>query len=148
MGEMGVMFRSKNWGESWETLEGPYRGSLFGIVAGQKADQLLIYGLRGHIFRSIDFGDSWTEIRVKTDSGTLQFGLASGSLLSNGDVLIVGHGGTVLRSSDDGKSFTVSNRSDRTSLAGVVEGYKGGLILVGQNGIHKTDANGNDLLNK
>lgn len=148
VGEMGVMFRSADWGQSWEALEGPYQGSLFGIIAGSQPDHVLVYGLRGHIFRSADFGESWQETRVQTDSGSLQFGLASGTLLSNGDVLIVGHGGTVLRSSNAGESFSVSNRADRTSLAGVAEGTAGSLILVGQNGIYQTDANGNDLLDK
>lgn len=148
VGEMGVMFRSADWGQSWQALEGPYEGSLFGIVAGQQADHLLVYGLRGHIFRSIDFGESWLEVPVQTDSGQLQFGLAGGSLLANGDVLIVGHGGTILRSTDGGESFTVSNRADRASLTAVIAGSEGGLILVGQNGIHQTDANGNDLHDK
>lgn len=148
VGEMGVMFRSADWGESWETLEGPYEGSLFGIVAGQEPNYVLIYGLRGHIFRSTDFGESWLETRVQTENGNLQFGLASGTLLDNGDVLIVGHGGTVLRSSNGGESFTVANRADRASLAGVAASVNGGLILVGQNGIHRTDAQGKDVLDK
>lgn len=148
VGEMGVMFRSADWGESWEALQGPYEGSLFGIVAGQEPDHLLVYGLRGHIFRSTDFGESWLETPVQTESGSLQFGLAGGTLLENGDVLIVGHGGTVLRSSDEGVSFSVTNRADRASLAGVAAGVDGGLILVGQNGINRTDAQGNDLLDK
>lgn len=148
VGEMGAMFRSADWGLTWETLEGPYDGSLFGAVGTGKPEHLIVYGLRGHIFRSTDFGETWAEIQVRTENGTLQFGLADASLLANGDVLIVGHGGSVLRSSDNGESFTVFNRADRTSLAGVTSGAGQGLILVGQNGIHKTDANGNDLLDK
>ena len=148
VGEMGSMFRSKDWGLSWELLEGPYEGSLFGAVSSRKAEHLIVYGLRGHIFRSTDFGDTWSEIKIQTESGNLQFGLADGTVLDNGDLLVVGHGGTVLRSVNDGQSFTVFNRADRTSLAGVTSGANGGLILVGQNGIHQTDANGNDLLAK
>ncbi len=148
VGEMGSMFRSADGGLSWETLEGPYEGSLFGIVPSRQANHLIVYGLRGHIFRSTDFGETWTQTKVNTESGSLQFGLADGSLLDNGDLMVVGHGGTVLRSVNDGQSFTVFNRADRTSLAGVTSGANGGLILVGQNGIHQTDANGNDLLAK
>ncbi len=148
VGEMGLMFRSADWGQSWETLEGPYQGSLFGIVTGQQVDHLLVFGLRGHIFRSTDFAESWVRITVQTDSGELEYGLANGSLLDNGDVLIVGHSGTVLRSTDGGVSFSVSNRADRASITGVVADTQGGLILVGQNGIHQTDANGNDLHDK
>ncbi|MDY0248839.1 MAG: YCF48-related protein [Pseudomonas sp.] len=146
VGEMGSMFRSTDGGASWETVDSPYEGSLFGIVSGRKADHLIVYGLRGHIFRSTNLGETWSATEVHTDSGNLQFGLADGSLLDNGDLLVVGHGGTILRSVNDGQSFTVFNRADRTSLAGVTSGANGGLILVGQNGIHRTDANGNDLL--
>ena len=148
VGEMGMMFRSTDWGESWETLEGPYQGSLFGIVPSLEPDHLVVYGLRGHVFRSTDFGESWDEIAVKDNGARLQFGLAGSSLMSNGEMLIVGHGGSLLRSSDDGQSFKVFNRADRTSLAAVAEGKDGGLILVGQNGIYTTDAKGNDVLDK
>ena len=144
VGEMGMMFRSSDDGASWQALEGPYQGSLFVIIAGQQPGHVLVYGLRGHIFRSSDFGDSWLETRVSTDSGALQFGLAGGAVLEQGDLLIVGHGGTVLRSQDDGASFSVSNRADRTSLAAVVGVADGALVLVGQNGVHRTDADGND----
>jgi len=64
--------------------------------------------------------------------------------LRNGDLVIVGHGGTVLRSSDAGASFTATNRTDRASLAGVAADEHDGLILVGQNGVYHTDAQGND----
>lgn len=145
VGEMGVMFRSADWGLSWESVSSPYEGSLFGVVASRQAGHLLVYGLRGHIFRSGDFGQTWEVPKLLSINGPLQFGLADGALLENGDILIVGHGGSVLRSSDNGESFTVFNRPDRASLAGVTSAVNGGLILVGQNGIHQTDANGNDL---
>lgn len=148
VGEMGMMFRSADWGQSWKRLDSPYQGSLFGLLATAEPEQLLVYGLRGHIFKSTDSGESWDAVAVHTGNGLLQYGLSGGSLLSNGDILIVGHSGTLLRSSDGGESFSVSNRADRISLAAVVDGKAGGLILVGQNGIHQTDANGNDLLNK
>lgn len=145
VGEMGMMFRSADWGDSWEALEGPYQGSLFGIVAGQQPHTLVVYGLRGHIFRSHDFGESWLETKVQTDSGDLQFGLASASFLSSGELVIVGHGGTVLRSENGAESFRMASRADRASLTGVISSTDGGLILVGQNGIHITDAQGNDV---
>ena len=144
VGEMGVMFRSADWGESWEALAGPYQGSLFGVLAAQPPEHLVVYGLRGHIYRSTDFGETWLQTQVSTDNGLLQFGLAGASQLRNGDLVIVGHGGTVLRSSDGGASFTATNRTDRASLAGVAADEHDGLILVGQNGVYHTDAQGND----
>ncbi|WP_407651317.1 WD40/YVTN/BNR-like repeat-containing protein [Denitrificimonas halotolerans] len=148
VGEMGVMFRSTDWGETWEALEEPYQGSLFGVVAGSESNTLVVYGLRGHVFRSTDFGESWEEVTVLNEGARLQFGLAGSAVSDKGDILIVGHGGSLLRSHDEGKSFEVFSRADRTSLSAVIDGKDGGLILVGQNGIYLTDEQGEDMLDK
>ena len=66
----------------------------------------------------------------------LEFGLANGSVFKDGSIVIVGHGGSVLRSIDKGRSFSVLNRPDRLSLAGVAMDNNGRLILVGQGGVH------------
>ncbi|SDH39328.1 Uncharacterized protein SAMN05216588_104236 [Pseudomonas flavescens] len=143
VGEMGSLFRSIDGGETWETLEGPYQGSLFGVLASGEPHGLLVYGLRGHLFRSADGGDSWQQIALSTASGgTLEFGLASAALLDDGTIVVVGHGGSVLTSSDHGHSFSVFNRPDRVSLAGVTAGADGTLILVGQGGVRLTSSTG------
>ncbi|MNP78194.1 hypothetical protein D3C76_1757520 [compost metagenome] len=55
---------------------------------------------------------------------------------------MVGNGGSVLRSSDDGQSFSVFNRADRIALAGVSGLSEGRLVLVGQGGVHLASAQG------
>lgn len=146
VGELGGMFRSADWGQTWETLQGPYEGSLFGAVGTDEAGSLLVYGLRGHLFRSADFGDSWQQIELNTpNNGPLEFGLADGNRLADGSIVVVGHGGTVLKSSDDGRAFGFLNRVDRLSLAGVTALDNGNLILVGQGGVHVASPTGADL---
>jgi photosystem II stability/assembly factor-like uncharacterized protein len=144
VGEMGAMFRSSDWGETWETIEdAPYEGSLFGVTGTDQSGVLLAYGLRGHLFRSTDFGDSWQQVRLETaGNGPLEFGLAGGSLLDDGSVVIVGHGGTVLRSGDGGRSFGLFNRPDRQSLSAVAAGDEGQLVLVGQGGVRLATSTG------
>lgn len=142
VGEMGVMYRSLDMGENWETVTSPYQGSLFGVQATAQENTLLVYGLRGHVFRSTDFGDSWQRINLRTANGVFEFGLADSSLLVDGSVLIVGHGGSVLRSTDAGQSFSIVNRADRLSLAGVTAAQNGNLILIGQHGIHLASPSG------
>lgn len=138
VGEMGAMFRSTDEGESWEAVEGPYEGSLFGVLATARPQTLLAYGLRGHLFRSVDFGDSWQEVVLQTPAGgRLQSGLADGALLDDGQLLVVGHGGTLLRSTDHGESFVVQQRAERLSYAGVAGLAGGQLLLIGQGGIHQ-----------
>lgn len=144
VGEMGVMFRSADDGDSWETVNSPYEGSLFGILPTAQEQTLIVYGLRGHVYRSADFGDSWQAIQLQTPQGSqLQFGLADGALLDNGELLIVGHGGTLLRSRDNGKSFSVEVREDRLSYAGVAQRPDGSLLLIGQGGVHITQPTAN-----
>lgn len=143
VGEMGSLFRSVDGGASWETLEGPYEGSLFGVLATGEPQSLLIYGLRGHLFHSADGGDSWQQVPLTTASGaTLEFGLANAALLGDGSIVVVGHGGSVLKSNDHGRSFSVFNRADRVSLAAVTAGADGNLILVGQGGVRVASATG------
>ena len=70
---------------------------------------------------------------------------ADGALLNDGSVAVVGHGGTVLRSKDHGQTFSLINRPDRLSLAGVAALDNGNLILVGQGGVHLAASTGADL---
>lgn len=142
VGEMGGMYRSSDWGQTWETVEGPYEGSLFGAVGTGEVAGILVYGLRGHMFRSADFGKTWQQVSLKGASGRLEFGLASGAVLKDGAIVVVGHGGSVLKSTDKGHNFTVINRADRLSLSSVSADEKGNLILVGQGGVHVASPTG------
>ncbi|WP_447590943.1 WD40/YVTN/BNR-like repeat-containing protein [Aquipseudomonas campi] len=142
VGEMGSMFRSADWGQTWERMHAPYEGSLFGALGTANANTLLVYGLRGNLLRSTDFGTTWQSLQLLSENGPLRFGLAGGTLLKDGTLVIVGHGGSVLRSSDGGRTFSVINRSDRASLAGVTDDAAGNLILVGQGGVHIATATG------
>ncbi|NIN72690.1 MAG: sialidase, partial [Gemmatimonadetes bacterium] len=49
----------------WTTLPSPYEGSFFGTLP-LEGDSLLLFGLRGHLFRSDDAGESWEEIPTGT----------------------------------------------------------------------------------
>lgn len=142
VGEAGGMFRSRDAGLSWEKLESPYHGSLFGVIGTTQPDTLLVFGLRGNLLRSTDFGDTWTNIELPGERGPLQSTLAAASRLSDGSLVLVGNAGSVLRSSDDGQSFKVFNRADHIALAGVTGNARGELILVGQGGVRLGSANG------
>ncbi|RWU17952.1 hypothetical protein DM813_25105 [Pseudomonas alkylphenolica] len=142
VGEQGSMFRSSDDGQTWQKLEGPYEGSLFGVIGTAQSHTLLAYGLRGNLYRSTDFGDSWQKIELKAARGALEFGLANATLLDDGTLVLVGNGGSVLRSNDDGQTFSIYNRSDRIALAGVSGQGAGGLVLVGQGGVHLASAQG------
>jgi photosystem II stability/assembly factor-like uncharacterized protein len=146
VGEQGSMFRSADDGHTWEHVDSPYQGSLFGVIGTAEPATLLAYGLRGNLLRSTDFGNTWTTIKLKGARGPLEFGLSGAALLPDGSLVIVGNGGSIMRSSDGGQTFVVSNRLDRISLSGVTVDDKGDLILVGQGGIHVTSPTGAELV--
>ncbi|AYC33494.1 hypothetical protein D3880_14495 [Pseudomonas cavernae] len=145
VGEAGSMFRSSDGGQTWETLKGPYEGSLFGVLGTSQANTVLAFGLRGNLYRSTDFGSTWQQIALTAASGALEFGLSGGSLLKDGSIVLVGHGGSVLKSTDDGRSFGLVNRADRLSLSAVTAGDNGNLILVGQAGVQVASPTGAEL---
>lgn len=144
VGEQGSMFRSSDDGQTWSKVQGPYEGSLFGVIGTAQAHTLLAFGLRGNLFRSTDFGDTWQPIELTAERGPLEFGLASATLLEDGSLVLVGNGGSVMRSHDGGQTFSVRNRSDRIALAGVSGLRGGGLLLVGQGGVHLASADGTE----
>ncbi|WP_213876209.1 YCF48-related protein [Pseudomonas sp. dw_358] len=142
VGEQGSMFRSANGGQTWETMHSPYAGSLFGVIATARPETLLAYGLRGNLLRSTDFGATWQRIPLAGNHGALEFGLAGASLLADGSLVVVGNGGTVLRSHDDGQTFSLYSRPDRQALAAVTGADLGHLVLAGQSGVERTADNG------
>lgn len=145
VGEMGGMFRSGDMGETWERVESPYQGSLFGVVSGGEPGVVVAFGLRGHLFRSADFGDSWQTIELLDGNDALESGLGDGNLLPDGRIVVVGHGGTVLSSDNNGQSFELFSRPDRRSLSGVVANPDGNLVLVGQSGVRVVSPSGENL---
>lgn len=145
VGEMGSIFRSFDGGQEWDRLESPYEGSFFGVLSGQDPGLVVVYGLRGHLFRSEDSGDSWVRVPLDDSGRPLRSGLSGGALLADGNIAIVGHGGAVLTSSDQGRTFHVIHRSDRRSFASVTENTRGELLLVGQGGVHIAGPTGEEL---
>jgi len=144
VGEMGGMHRSRDMGQTWERVESPYQGSFFGVIGGE-TEVVVAFGLRGHLFRSADFGDTWQAIEVRENGNLLETGLADGNFLDDGRMVVVGHGGTVLTSTDQGHSFKLFSRPDRRSLSGVVANAEGNLVLVGQSGVRVVSPSGANL---
>jgi photosystem II stability/assembly factor-like uncharacterized protein len=141
-GEMGMLFRSLDQGETWETLESPYEGSFFGLQALNQSGAVLVFGLRGTVLRSVDFGDSWQPARVQSnENGAFRFGLSGSTRLKDSRLVLVGHGGSVLVSTDEGQSFSVTNTADRQSLSAVLDAGEN-LVLLGQDGVKRLPLSG------
>lgn len=144
VGEMGTMYRSRDLGDTWETIEDmPYDGSLFGVTGVGEENVVFIWGLRGNMFRSEDFGDSWEQVELDTPhNGPLEATLFGGTATDDGKMVVVGAGGAVVTSEDRGQTFEVAFRPDRSTLATGKVLESGQVLLVGQRGAIKADSNG------
>ncbi|MEO1828767.1 MAG: YCF48-related protein [Pseudomonas sp.] len=143
-GEMGTLYRSPDYGDTWETLQNsPYDGTWFGAAGTGEANQVLVWGLRGNMFRSTDFGDSWEQVELHTpNNGPLEATLLGGTLSAGDSLAVVGAGGVVLTSNNHGESFDVAVRPDRVALATAKYLPDGQMLLVGQHGVVKASPKG------
>lgn len=137
-GESGLMHRSLDAGVNWQTLKPVYEGSWFGALYSGLRDTLLVFGLRGHLYRSGDFGESWEAVPWGGDV-TLAGGTAGGS----GEIALAGGVGNVLLSRDGGLSFTATVMPQRAGLSSALV-RAGRLTVVGQGGVNSREVKGVD----
>ena len=126
--ERGYGFRSTDDGETWESFRFPYAGSMFGVV--EQRDCLIAFGLRGHVQKSCDFGDSWTQIDTGSDS-TLLGGMVDG----NGTVIMVGASSTVVHLPVDGQPSVSSEQLGSDFAAVAPLPGENALVVAGEEGV-------------
>jgi len=126
--ERGYGFRSVDGGINWESFRFPYPGSMFGLL--QLQGDILAYGLRGHVQRSGDGGQSWVELE-----NSLVSTLKGGSVDPQGRALMVGAGSAQLIYDPDRREFELQEDRLGSTYAAVVFADDGRKILVGEDGV-------------
>ena len=126
-GEAGYSYRSFDDGASWEMMDMPYMGSMWGAIA-MPGDCVVFFGLRGHAMESCDFGTTWQEL----ETGTLAS--LSGAADRDGLIIMVGNSGTILTRVNG--SMTEYSHSSGVDFAAVVPLDDGRFLLVGEHGVH------------
>ena len=139
-GEAGIIFRSNDNGNTWESIESPYDGSFFGTGGTGNVNEVMVFGLRGNLYRSIDLGANW----VRIDSGNEATLIASKGD-DDGIVAVVGNSGIVLVSGDSGESFNSVIRENRKAVNSVLLLENGNLLLVGEHGVDISGPSGRNL---
>lgn len=95
VGELGTLLlynpKAASVDDVWRVVSSPYVGSFFGAEQ-LSSGQLLIYGLRGHVFQSTDRGLTWSQINTGTVTN-----VNDAIELESGDVVLVGEEGSILR---------------------------------------------------
>lgn len=110
--EAGRLFKSADAGENWRVLPSPYRGSWFGVTATD--DDLMVYGLRGHLYQQSAGSEQWQPLEHSGDEQ-----LTDALELPDGAALVVGQGGTLLFRKPNQDTFRLSHYPGRPALQGV-----------------------------
>lgn len=125
VGESGTAAISNDAGLTWQRLDVGYEGSLFGALA-TKDGSILVYGMRGNVFRSADNGKTWSKIPIDSKSA-----LNAGAVSDNGKIALVGNNGLAVVSNDHGLSFKTVRTAESNPLSGVHITQDGVLVYVG-----------------
>jgi photosystem II stability/assembly factor-like uncharacterized protein len=134
-GEFGFLSVSQNYGDTWNRIEWDEEGTFFGLASNEDGSMIVATGLRGISYLITDKGEQWKELQPDVD-----YSLAGASI--NGDsILLVGAGGTIALSHNQGEEFNQYILPSRSSLSKGIILENGKLLLVGQGGIHHFDAN-------
>lgn len=131
--ERGAGFRSRDGGATWERIQLPYQGSMFGAI-GFEGDHLLAYGMRGNAFETSDLGDNWTELTTGTD-----LSLMGGAALPDAGVVLVGVNGIVVHRASAtaplANEVFSSAQSGTPVLASVLPRGGADLVVSGEKGV-------------
>jgi photosystem II stability/assembly factor-like uncharacterized protein len=134
--EMGLAYRSRDEGTSWTRLDPAYEGSFWGGLT-QSDGAILLFGMRGHIFRSPDLGESWVEIQTTSDDNQ---SFSGGIQLRNGNIVLGGLGGSIAFGRENSSEFEAMNLEHRRGISAVAQAANGSVFLFGEFGVLKAPA--------
>lgn len=127
-GEQGSVFRLDTKTGQFKALKISYAGTFFGITG--KKGALIVFGMRGTVFRSSNGGTSWSKVEIGAP-----IGLTGATVTEDGRIVLVNQAGHVLVSSDDGVSFTPLKIEHPVPASAVTSLDKNTLVIVGLYGV-------------
>lgn len=128
-GEQGLLLRSDDGGASFQALQSPASGTLFGMLAtGPRS--LLAFGLRGKAYRSDDLGATWQPLANRQTAS-----FTAGSRLADGTLLLADESGSLQLSRDGGKTLQAHPLAQPASITGILPLPTGGLALSSTHGV-------------
>jgi photosystem II stability/assembly factor-like uncharacterized protein len=112
----GVILKTSDGGESWTVV---HRGDTLKSVVAPSADAIYAVGNNGEIMKSVDGGNHWAHLSMKTNVS-----LTNAFSLSDSVIIVAGIPGFISRSSDGGNSWSVRRTLPSTSYNITVVGLK------------------------
>ncbi|PBI87719.1 hypothetical protein BKP43_37850 [Variovorax boronicumulans] len=133
-GEQGNVWRSLDVGRSFETMALPYKGSFFGATSLGEHD-VVAYGLRGNALALRQGSSAWEMLRLPT-TATVNTGMRT----KDGSTLLATQAGELLRTKDEGRSFSVLDAGTTAPILGMTQAADGTIVLVGLRGATRVAA--------
>ncbi|MCK9284184.1 MAG: YCF48-related protein [Rhodocyclaceae bacterium] len=127
-GEQGMVLKFERKTQRFRAVPIDYKGTFFGLA--HRGNTLLVFGLRGNVFRSDDRGATWQ----KVETG-VSVALTAATSLPDGRLVLVSQAGHALVLADDGKSL-MPLPVDRVPASAVVAGGPEALVIAGARGVH------------
>jgi photosystem II stability/assembly factor-like uncharacterized protein len=134
VGEVGMVFRSSDGGDSFPAVASPSATTLLGVV-GASNESVIVYGVAGNCFSSTDRGASWTSIPLST-----QDNITAGRRLSSEDILLGSESGGLFVSKDNGTSFDAVPNVPPMSIFDFEQAADGTIIFVGSAGVRRVSS--------
>ena len=97
-GEQGLLLKLDHKTSRFLKVNTPYPGSYFGVLG--KRGAMIVFGMRGNLYRSADKGATWKKIETGLSSG-----LTGGVMTKDGRIIIVSQGGDVIMSNSEYTEF-------------------------------------------
>jgi photosystem II stability/assembly factor-like uncharacterized protein len=130
VGEQGLVLKFDPASERFKATPTPYNGSFFGIVG--KPGAVLVFGLRGNAYRSVDGGAHWNKVELG-----LPLSITAGTVTADGRIILLSQAGHVLVSNDDGASFKLQAKNGLAPVAAAQVTTAGALVLAGARGLRQ-----------
>ena len=98
-----------------------------------KDGAVLIFGMRGNVFRSSDDGANWVRVPIDVKSA-----INGGTVTADGRVILAGNSGLIAQSLDGGKTFTSRKVAGGQDLGQARFSSDGAIIYIGNRAAGRT----------
>jgi photosystem II stability/assembly factor-like uncharacterized protein len=130
VGEQGLVLKLDQLSQRFIAVPTDYAGTFFGMTG--KPGLVLVYGLRGNVYRSTDAGTSWSKVDI-----ALPVSITAASVDASGRIYLLSQAGHVLLSVDDGLTFISRTQEPLAPVSGAIVTTDNQLIVVGNKGVRQ-----------
>jgi photosystem II stability/assembly factor-like uncharacterized protein len=129
-GEQGLVLKLDQASQRFIAVPTDYTGTFFGVTG--KPGVVLVYGLRGHVYRSTDAGASWSKVDT-----ALPVSITAASVDAAGSIYLLSQAGHVLLSTDEGQTFVLRPQEPLAPVSGAIATTDNQLVVVGNRGVRQ-----------